>query len=209
MRPDLRDGHADFERVAVFRRPPVVALHARQDHAGPAGRQLRRAEPPQRAPVREARLLEVGEVDGVVDVAQRIAVAKSDLEPMDEMSVPCGIALTRDHAGRAAEIFHGRRAANTRAILHQHRQARLRADEPAGNGQGGAVRALLALREVAAAAVPRRVRRQPRGRSRPKRRRSASSAPKSCTRRSSTSTATTRSRSWAARTSRASTSRTS
>ena len=38
------------------------------------------AESPQRAPVVQARLLEIGQIDGVVDVAQRIAIAKSDVD---------------------------------------------------------------------------------------------------------------------------------
>ena len=44
-----------------------------------------------------------------------------------------------------------------RAVLHEHRPPGLRARQPAGNGEGRAVRALLAIAEVAAAAVSRRV----------------------------------------------------
>ncbi len=56
--------------------------------------------------------------------------------------------------------LHRRRARAARALLHEPRRARLRADQPAGDGQGRAVRALLAVRQDPAAAVPRRVRRQ-------------------------------------------------
>ena len=53
-----------------------------------------------------------------------------------------------------------RRARASRAVLHQSRQPRLRADQPARNGQGRAVRAVLTIGEDAAAAVSRRVRGQ-------------------------------------------------
>ena len=59
-----------------------------------------------------------------------------------------------------AESFHRGRAGAARAVLHQPRRPRLRADQPAGDGQGRAVRALFALGQVAAAALPRRVRGQ-------------------------------------------------
>ena len=65
---------------------------------------------------------------------------------------------------RPRRTVHRRRAHATRAVFHEPRPPRLRADQPAGDGQGRAVRALLALGEVAAAAVPRRVRRRGAGR---------------------------------------------
>ena len=37
-------------------------------------------------------------------------------------------------------VLHARGSSRARAVLHQHRQAGLRADEPAGNGQGRALR---------------------------------------------------------------------
>ena len=55
-----------------------------------------------------------------------------------------------------------------RTVLREHRPPRLRADEPAGGGQGGALRTLLPLREVGPPALPRRVPR--RGRSAGRRR---------------------------------------
>ena len=64
-----------------------------------------------------------------------------------------------------------RNAAQLAPYFTNTRQPRLRADQPAGNGQGRAVRALLAVGEVAAAAVPRRVRRQHARRRRPPERR--------------------------------------
>ena len=82
--------------------------------------------------------------------------------------------------------------------------ARLRADQPARNRQGRAVRALLALAEVAAAAVPRRVRGQGRaGSARPRRRVGVGGRARRAALRDacSTTTATTRSRSSAACTS--------
>ena len=54
--------------------------------------------------------------------------------------------------------LHARRNGRPRAVLHQHRPAGLRPDQPAGNRQGRAVRALLAIGEIAAPSVPRRVR---------------------------------------------------
>ena len=47
------------------------------------------------------------------------------------------------------------------------RQACIRADQPAGNGQGRAVRPVFPIRQVAAPAVPRRIRREPGAPSRP------------------------------------------
>ena len=72
--------------------------------------------------------------------------------------------LARAFTVAPRRVVHGRRTPPARAVLHQPRRPRLRADQPAGDGQGRAVRALLALGEVAAAAVPRRVRRQGRRR---------------------------------------------
>ena len=56
------------------------------------------------------------------------------------------------------ETFTDEERAAPRPPLHEPRPARLRAREPAGDGEGRAVRALLALPGHAAAAVPRRVR---------------------------------------------------
>ena len=61
-----------------------------------------------------------------------------------------------DSSGR--EVHRGGAGA-ARAALHEPRPAGLRARQPAGDGQGRAVRPLLALRRDAAPAVPRRVRR--------------------------------------------------
>ena len=54
---------------------------------------------------------------------------------------------------------HGRGAGAARSALHEPRPAGLRARQPAGDGQGRAVRPLLPLRRHAAPALPRRVRR--------------------------------------------------
>ena len=54
---------------------------------------------------------------------------------------------------------HRRGARHPPAVLHQPRRTRVRAGEPARGGQGRPVRPLLAFREVAATAVPGRVRR--------------------------------------------------
>ena len=69
------------------------------------------------------------------------------------------------HRGAAADALpdgdiQRERARRARAAFHEPRPARLRAVEPAGDGQGRAVRALLALPGHAAAALPRRVRRR-------------------------------------------------
>ena len=57
-------------------------------------------------------------------------------------------------------VLHRSRASAPRAPLHQPRPARLRPHQPAGDRQGRAVRALLALGRDAAPALPRRVRRR-------------------------------------------------
>ena len=117
-------------------------------------------------------------------------------------------ALASRPRGLSGRDLHRRRARAPRAARHEPRPPGVRARQPPRDGQGRAVRPLLALPGHAAAAVPRRVRRlAPRGRpavgrrrGRPRRRSSTSA--------SSSATATTRSRSSAARTSRASGSRT-
>ena len=100
------------------------------------------------------------------------------------------------------------RARAARAARHRPRRPRLRARQPARDGEGRAVRPLLALSGHAAAAVPRRVRRlaarRGAGGTAPR-----ASAPRSSTSGSSSATATTPSPSSAARTSPASGSRTS
>ncbi len=63
----------------------------------------------------------------------------------------------RGHANADPGHLHRGRDARAGAVFHQHRSAGLRADQSAGNRQGRAVRALLAVGQVAAAAVPRRV----------------------------------------------------
>ena len=107
------------------------------------------------------------------------------------------------------ETFTEQERAQLRPALHEPRPAGVRARQPARDGQGRAVRALLALPGDAAAAVPRRVRGRPHRRTRRRLRR----APRASARRSSTSgsssaTAMTRSPSSAAPTSPASGSRT-
>ena len=62
------------------------------------------------------------------------------------------------------ESLQRRRARRAGAPLHQPRLARVRAREPAGDGEGGAVRPLLALPGHAAAPLPGRVRGRRRGR---------------------------------------------
>ena len=72
----------------------------------------------------------------------------------------------RGHSCADPGHLHRSRDARAGAVLHQHRSAGLRADQSAGNGQGRAVRALLAIGQVAAAAVPGRVSRRGRFRRR-------------------------------------------
>ena len=67
----------------------------------------------------------------------------------------------------------GRRAGADRAVRDGDRRSRLRAAQPAGGREGGALRALLALAEIAAAALPRRVPPRERRRRGSARRRSA------------------------------------
>ena len=62
--------------------------------------------------------------------------------------------------GLPGRDLHRRGAGAPRAPLHEPRPARVRAREPARDGEGRAVRALLALPGHAAAALPRRVRRR-------------------------------------------------
>ncbi len=70
-------------------------------------------------------------------------------------------ALRSAARGLPGRELHSGRARAAERPLHEPRPARVRADQPAGDGQGRAVRPLLALSRHAAAAVPRRVRRRP------------------------------------------------
>ena len=141
----------------------------------------------------------------------------------DRRSVPGGhvAPIPRRAAGteypRRSDAVRGgtsstsrRRTGRPAPVLHEPRRARLRAREPARGREGRAVRAVLALAQEPAPAVPRRVRRRPRPHRRPHRRRQRrpESAPRSSTTACSSSTATTPSRSSAACTSRASRRRT-
>ena len=75
--PDLADADPDLELVAEMGRRSIVALGARDDHAG-----MRRRRAGHLAPERQPPLLEIGEVDGVIDVAHRVAVAEAHAQPM-------------------------------------------------------------------------------------------------------------------------------
>ena len=88
--------------------------------------------------------------------------------------------------------LHGGRARAAPPPLHEPRPARVRARQPARDGQGGAVRALFALPRDAPAAVPRGVRRRSPATRRRCTTRARASAPLSCTSASSSATATTR-----------------
>ena len=70
------------------------------------------------------------------------------------------------HAVRTGDLHRGgsRHAA---AVLHEPRRSGVRAHEPARGREGRAVRALFALRQEPAPALPRRVRRRPRPHRRP------------------------------------------
>ena len=105
------------------------------------------------------------------------------------------------------ELHRARARAPARA-LHEPRPAGVRAGQPARDGQGRAVRALLALPRHAPAAVPRRVRRPTSASARGAGTARRARGRPSCTSGSSSATAMTRSRSSAARTSPASGSRT-
>ena len=74
-----------------------------------------------------------------------------------ETSATVRMTHRRGHSCADPGHLHRSRDARAGAVLHQHRPAGLRADQSARNGQGRAVRALLAIGEVAAAAVPGRV----------------------------------------------------
>ena len=102
------------------------------------------------------------------------------------------------------ESFTAAERAPARAALHQPRPARLLPRQPARDGQGGAVRALLALPGDAAAALPRGVRRATCRRAGGRSTGSRASAPPASTSASSSATATTRSPRSAAPTSPAS-----
>ena len=65
---------------------------------------------------------------------------------------------------RCGRAVHGGRAARPLPLLHEPRRRRLRPAQPARGGEGGVVRPLLALGQVAAAALPRRVPRRGAGR---------------------------------------------
>src|SRR5262249_46541104 len=83
---NVTDVHPHFELVAEERRRPIVALGVREDDAG-----LRRTRPARQLfPERQPRLFHVGEVDRVIRVAHRIAIA----EP-DGQSVAVGVGHTQ------------------------------------------------------------------------------------------------------------------
>ena len=95
---------------------------------------------------------------------------------------------------------HARRGGHPPALLHEPRRSRVRARQPPGGREGGALRPLLPQLEEPAAPLPRRVRRRPRHQRRRhhRRHRRASGGPRSSTTGCSSSTATTRSPSSAA-----------
>ena len=87
------------------------------------------------------------------------------IEPVWSATWPepdAGARLAAPH-GLPGRELHRRRARGARPALHQPRPARLRPGQPARDRQGRDVRALFALPGHAAAAVPGRVRRRPRG----------------------------------------------
>ena len=178
------------------------------------------AESPQRAPVEQARLLEVGQVDRVVDVAERIAIAEPDFDAVGEH-----VGHARVVSDAAVPISRVQSAVPVPAeTFTDDERARL---APYFTNLDGHVFALTNLPETVKGALFARYSRSAKslrrlfldefadkdvagGRAGRRRgRRSAARAPRSSTHGSSTSTATTRSRSSAARTSPASTSRTS
>ena len=94
--------------------------------------------------------------------SERLAIVPSGTRPSP---VPSAV-----HAVRAGAV-HGRRSGDAPAVLHESRRAGLRAHQPARGREGRAVRAVLALRQEPAPALPRRVRRRSRPHRRPHRRR--------------------------------------
>ena len=95
-------------------RPAIVDLDARDNHAGDIGRTAASAggavdglaAEAAGAPVSEARLFEIGEIDRVVDVAHRVAVAEAHLELVREDRRHCG---PRRPTGPVAPRAHARR----------------------------------------------------------------------------------------------------
>jgi len=77
---DVGDVHAHLELLAEEGRRTIIAFRACQDDARTRARTPAGDLPPER----EAALLQIREVDGVVDVAHRIAVAKADFDAMAE-----------------------------------------------------------------------------------------------------------------------------
>ena len=71
---------SDRVPLAVAHRSTEVAFGVGEDHA----RSLSRGEPPQFPPVREARLLEIREIDRIVGVPHRVAIAEADFELVNE-----------------------------------------------------------------------------------------------------------------------------
>jgi len=69
------DTKADDESISRDRRLPVVAFDASQDDVAHGARLTA-----QTLPVRESSLLEVRQVDGVIDVPERITIAEADFE---------------------------------------------------------------------------------------------------------------------------------
>ena len=111
----------------------------------------------------------------------RIEPGRVEAGPPGRVRPPGGADRDAVYSGRSfghdgnsdssRRAVHGRGAGAARAALHEPRPARLRAREPAGDGEGRDVRPLLALRGDAAADVPRRVRRLGAGGARDRRRR--------------------------------------
>src|SRR6185295_13471014 len=74
---EIADRQTDFQLVAEMRRRAVVAFRARDDDS-----RMRCRAAGQLAPERQAALLEIGEIDGVIDVPHRVAVAEAHREAM-------------------------------------------------------------------------------------------------------------------------------
>ena len=161
------------------------ATSLRRTDAAPSSVQANRVDPSPLSGAGSTRLAVTGDISPWFAVRRRFAVARGTEAKLPPPSLPTGAAsapasarteLNAAHSGNHRERrphpalgsatravpgrrAHPGRARADRAARDEPRPAGVRAGQPAGDGEGRAVRPLLALPGHAAAPVPRRVRR--------------------------------------------------
>ncbi len=99
LRADARRSRADLESVTEVRPRAEVDPHARHDHQ----QAFERLDPDDVACIADAGVLDVGEVDAVVDVAESIEVAERDLLRVD-VAVPLHARMVASPFTMAGEL---------------------------------------------------------------------------------------------------------